>query len=347
MCNEIDKLRSKLSRMTKVRDLMLEVTRFALKTEDINRLLQLILENALESIENGTVGSILMKENEELIIASHVGFCEDIKYFRLPVEKAFIYTATEGKMDRIVNIPDLRIYANYFYIKTNYGEEKYIKSTLSAPIYIHGCLFGVINIDSVETNSFDEDDVKTMEFIRNYIEIIITNYLLYEEKSYLARYDQLTNFYNRAYFEKKAGNFIKNARLYKGSFCLVVYDINDLKIANDTYGHLAGDRILREFSHRLKSNIRGTDFVGRLGGDEFIAIFPNAKKENIDEKFSNLLKQMEKEPLCINGHQVKCTFSYGIASFPKDGTTLKDLITIADDKMYDFKREYKKHNKQS
>ncbi len=293
-----DKLELNLSRMTKLRNLMLEVTRLALDIDDINKLSQLILENALASIEGGTVGTILIVEDNRLVVASHFGFCEkDIKNFSLSFENSFIYTATEGQMDRIVNIPDLRLYSKYYPIKTNYGEEKFIKSTLSAPIYVNGSLFGIINIDSVETNSFDEDDVKSMEFIRNYIEIIITNYLLYEEKSYLARYDQLTGLYSRISFKNKAENLIEKS-IYCGTpFCLVVFDINYLKLVNDNYGHLAGDKVIEKFAHELKNNIRQTDFVGRIGGDEFAGIFPNSTKENIDKKICKSTKRNGKETI--------------------------------------------------
>lgn len=336
------KLELELSRISKLRTLMLEISRFAIKIEDINKLFQLILENALNSIENGTVGTILIKEGDYFTVASQIGFCEDIKDFYLPEEDAFLYKATNGKMDKIANIPDLMTFSKYYPIKTNYGEERYIKSTLTAPIYVKGNLFGMINIDSIETNSFDEDDVKSMEFIRNYIEIILSNYLLYKEKSYLARYDQLTKFYNRYYFDEQAEMIIEKALLNKESFSLVVFDINNLKKVNDSLGHLAGDEVIKKFAYELKNNIRKTDIVGRLGGDEFAGVFLNTDIESLNEKFLNLLMKMEKDPISINGEQIKYTFSYGIASFPKEAISLKDLIKIADNRMYIFKGKYKK-----
>ncbi len=131
-------------------------------------------------------------------------------------------------------------------------KKKYIKSTLTAPIYINGSLFGMINIDSIETNVFDGEDVKSMEFIRNYIEIIITNYLLYEEKSHLARYDQLTNVCNRSYFEEQVKSIIDKALCYKETFNLVIWDINNLKAINDSFGHLTGDEVIKNLFMNLK-----------------------------------------------------------------------------------------------
>ena len=196
-------IQSNLSRISRLKALMLEVTQSILKTEDINQLLQLILKNALKALENGLVGTILIKDGDYFTVASHVGFSEDIKDFHLPIEDAFLYKATNGKMDKIVNVPDLMFFDKYYPIKTTFEEKKFIKSTIAAPIYAKGSLFGMINIDSVETNSFDKDDVKSMEFIRNNIEIAISNYLLFKEKSFFAGHDRLTNLYNRYYLEEQ------------------------------------------------------------------------------------------------------------------------------------------------
>ncbi len=339
----VRKLELYVSRISKVRTLMLETTRLALQIEDINELLQLILKNALKSIKSGTAGSILIKEGNHFTVASQIGFSENIKDFLLPIEDAFLYKATNGRMDRIANISDLMTYKKYYLIKTNYGEENYIKSTLTAPIYIKGDLFGMINIDSFVTNSFDEDDVKSMGIIRNYIEVVIENYLLYKEKSYLARYDQLTRLYNRYYFEEQIETIMEKTLRYKESFNLVIFDINNLKTVNDSFGHLAGDEIIKKFACELKDNTRKMDIIVRLGGDEFIGVFFNADIESLNKKLLNLLSKMENNPISINGRQIKSTFSYGIANFPQDGICLRELIMVADDRMYNFKGQYKKH----
>lgn len=307
--SDVKQFKSNLSRISKVRALMLETTRFALKIEDISELFQLILRNALYSIENGTIGTILIKKDDYFTVASQMGFSGDIKDFKLPIEDAFLYRATNGRMDEIVNIPDLVHYRKYY---------------------------------PIETNAFDGEDVKSMEFIRNYIEIIITNYLLYEEKSHLARYDQLTNVCNRSYFEEQVKSIIDKALCYKETFNLVIWDINNLKAINDSFGHLTGDEVIKKFIYELKNNIRKTDIIGRYGGDEFVGVFLNSHIESLDKKFQNLLTYMENNPLCINGKEIICGFSYGIASFPKEGIHLKDLIRVADERMYIFKKNYKK-----
>jgi diguanylate cyclase (GGDEF)-like protein len=331
------RLEEELTRVSKLRMLMLEVTQSVLESEDIEQLFQLILDNALKALSNGSLGSIMTKERTDFTIASYVGYHEDIKDFRLPIEDSFLYRTTEGKMDRIVNIPDLMILDKYYPYLTVFGEEKYIKSAITAPIYIKGSLFGIINIDSIETNAFDEDDVKSMEFIRNSIEIALSNHLSYQEKAFLARYDRLTGLYNRAYFEEQFVMVKDHALRNNHAFNLVMFDMNNLKRINDTYGHLTGDRAIQSVARILESNTRSSDFIARLGGDEFVGIFYRTDHAKLKEKFDIMLGKLSQDPLMIGTEDISCSFSYGIADFPDDGKTMNELLKIADDRMYSFK----------
>jgi diguanylate cyclase (GGDEF)-like protein len=327
-----------LSRTSKLRDLMLEVTQSILKMEDINQIFQLILNNSLIALENSTLGTIFIREDDCFKVVASVGFVDDIKNFKLHVEGCFLYKATDGKMDRIVNIRDLTKYNGYDCIKANIGEGMFIKSTMSVPIYHEGSFFGMINIDSVEKNAFDEDDVKSMEFIRNNAEIAVSNYLLYKEKAFLAKHDQLTGLYNRYYFEESFLKLKEKEIQYNETFQLVVFDIDGLKKINDSMGHLIGDEVIKKIAQSIKSSIRKSDIIARVGGDEFSGIIFVSNKEYLVEKFQKILKQLENDPLLMVNEEIICTFSYGIASFPQEGIELNELIKIADERMYSYKK---------
>lgn len=328
-----------LSRISRLRALMLEVMQSILKTEDINQIFQLVLKNSLIALEKSTLGTILIKECDYFTVASSVGFGDDIKNFKLRYEDAFLYKATDGKMDRIANIGNISIYGEYPRIKTTCGEGKFIESTISVPIYFKGSLFGMINVDSVEMNAFDEEDVKSMEFIRSNVEIAVSNHISYKEKVLLAKYDWLTHLYNRRYFEENFSRIREKAVRYNETFQLVMFDIDGLKKVNDSMGHLIGDEIIKKISKAIESSTRKSDILARIGGDEFIAILFGSNQKYFKEKFQNLLKQLENEPLSIAGEKIVCSFSYGIASFPEDGMNLEELIGIADERMYAFKNK--------
>lgn len=333
-----------LARVSRLRMLMLEVTQSVLNTQNIEQLFQLILNNALKALTNGSLGTILTKHGDHFSVASFAGFSENILEFNLPMEDAFMYKLTQGRMDRIVNIPDLMIFDRYYMHSTVFGQDTYIKSTISAPIYIKGELYGTINIDALKTDAFDADDERSMEFIRNNIEIALANHLSYQEKAFLSRYDRLTGLYNRGYFEEYFEVVKEHALRYNESMNLVMFDMDNLKKVNDTFGHLAGDRVIRNVASILVENSRSSDFIARLGGDEFIGIFYHTDQAKLEEKFKALIEKLGREPLIVDGQEIVCSFSFGIADFPAEGSTLNELIQIADKKLYECKGCAKRYN---
>jgi diguanylate cyclase (GGDEF)-like protein len=221
----------------------------------------------------------------------------------------------------------------------------YIHSTLSAPIYLQGILYGLINVDSLRPSAFNDDDVKSIEFISKSIEIAITNRLLYEEKSYLSRFDRITKLYNRHFFDEHCDVVIKRAQRYSESFHLVMIDIDDLKLANDKYSHLVGDEIIILVSNLIKQSIRDSDIFARYGGDEFVGLLFNSNYEQLVEKFEQLNQTLMKSSVEYQGSKIYSSISYGIATFSEDGNTIYELIRVADDRMYEYKSSQKDQSK--
>ncbi len=158
---------------------------------------------------------------------------------------------------------------------------------------------------------------------------------------YLSRHDDLTNIYNRRHFEELFLNSIQEALSSGKSFSLVYFDIDNLKITNDKHGHHAGDQVILNFSNVIKDNIRETDLFARYGGDEFIVVFFNIEKHLISERIQNIEKQLERNPIYNNGERFYVKFSYGISNFPDDADEFRELIKIADERMYLDKKHLK------
>ncbi len=337
------KIQLDLSRILKLRESMLEVTQSIISSGKIDEIYELILTNALKSIQHAKLGTLMIKEGEKLKVVSQIGFDYDsIKGFEIPISETFLYKATNGKLDKIVKIDDLMKSDDYYHVSTINGKSEFIKSTITAPIYIQKQFFGVVNIDSTEVDSFDEYDIKVMEFIRNNVEIAISNQLLYEEKLYLSRYDSLTNLFNRNYFEQQFENLRERAIRYEENFNIVIFDLNELKLVNDNFGHIAGDIIIQKFANTCSDFIRKSDILARYGGDEFIGLLFNSNKEELEKRINKYIAKLENDPVIIGETPIICSFSYGIASFGEDGFLLDDLVKVADERMYRFKMEYKR-----
>ncbi|MCP3850599.1 MAG: EAL domain-containing protein [Gammaproteobacteria bacterium] len=165
---------------------------------------------------------------------------------------------------------------------------------------------------------------------------------LQEQKDILAHrahYDSLTGLPNRDLFIDRLAQAIKIAQRTKNLIALLFIDLDHFKEINDSYGHHAGDEVLKEASKRLLKNIRTTDTVARLGGDEFTIILDNIIDTRIVMNIiQNLIDAMNK-PINIDDHQLYSTLSIGVTIFPDDGLTAKTLLKNADVAMYKAKNE--------
>lgn len=145
--------------------------------------------------------------------------------------------------------------------------------------------------------------------------------------------DPLTGILNRRGFEKEGAAVIR-----RSSVGAVLYlDLNHFKSINDRFGHQAGDALLKAFGHRLEFCLRPEDILGRLGGDEFAIVLPGVNLEDV-RHIAERLVQTAAEAYIIQGQEIKCTASVGIALMPKHGEELWHLLSVADQAMYDTKR---------
>ena len=148
----------------------------------------------------------------------------------------------------------------------------------------------------------------------------------------LARQDALTGLANRRNVEENIEWRIAHER----TFCIVILDLDGFKQVNDSYGHLAGDDLLKQFSREMRSNIRSTDIVGRWGGDEFIVVLDcdlNTAKTQIDRLRKWVLGEYTIQTTDANKIKVKLDASIGVARW-ESGQTMQALIANADSAMY-------------
>ena len=144
--------------------------------------------------------------------------------------------------------------------------------------------------------------------------------------------DPLTGVLNRRGFEKEAVQCIRAA----SQGAVLYLDLNQFKAINDRFGHQAGDALLKAFGHRLEFCLRPEDVLGRLGGDEFSIVLPGVSVEDANHIASRLVKTAS-EAYIIQGQEIHCAASVGIALMPQHGEELWHLISVADAAMYDAK----------
>lgn len=208
---------------------------------------------------------------------------------------------------------------------------------LLAPIVFQNQSHGVFFAS--KENNFNEQDIDIVLIIINYLAIFweLNHVIAITEKEALV--DSLTMVWNRRYIMRRIYEEDEKLSRYPVEACIAIMDMGNLKPINDNYGHTIGDQILKMIAGTISANIRSIDAVGRLGGDEFIILFPNTSFEEASaamERINNSIAQLKLEHL-----DVAIVADYGLASCPNDTGSLMDAINIADQRMYAYKRNRK------
>jgi diguanylate cyclase (GGDEF)-like protein len=156
----------------------------------------------------------------------------------------------------------------------------------------------------------------------------------------LATTDGLTRVLNRRGFEDALTHELSVARRHGVGGVLIFVDLDEFKPINDTYGHAAGDEVLRTVSNLLRGHIRDTDYIGRLGGDEFAILLPRSNKRNGLRRAEDLDRKLNNAYASYNGQQIAIKASCGVHMYASKAV-MPELLAAADVAMYKIKQERK------
>jgi len=216
-----------------------------------------------------------------------------------------------------------------------------VKSFLCAPLKVKDKTHGLVLIEHSIPDAFDDDNVRLLEIITQQVSIAIDNASLYEQLQEYANTDGLTQVYNRIYFQKRLKEELERAEEKGYEVSVILYDIDDFKMFNDSYGHLFGDVILKSIAQTVKESVRKDDVVARFGGEEFIILLSHTGTEKAYEKAEELRKQIASLTIEDNNVTASVTVSMGISTFPALADTDASLISSADRALYEAKRSGK------
>ncbi|NME82083.1 GGDEF domain-containing protein [Clostridium sp. SM-530-WT-3G] len=187
-----------------------------------------------------------------------------------------------------------------------------------------------------------EEKLYIFEFIKDITdETVINNSTIQMQKeidriNLLSVTDELTGAYNRRFINEYLSVGINDDDLKDKCLSITIMDIDFFKTVNDTYGHSAGDFVLKEIVKLIKSNIRSTEWIARYGGEEFVIVFNHNKSENIINVIDRIRKTIEEHEFFFEGNKIKVKASFGVACRIKD-ENINTLLEIADKKLYEAK----------
>lgn len=185
------------------------------------------------------------------------------------------------------------------------------------------------NIQSIIEN-FDVPEDNKLDVIRK------INFM-YTKTKELSITDALTGLYNRRHFENSADREFLRATRYKNDLTFAIIDIDFFKHINDTYGHLCGDKILKEVAFLINDSFRKTDIVFRYGGEEFVVILTETNAEAAKIPLERLRARVENNTFKFKTQNLKVTISIGFSSDIEEAEDATDLFSFADDALYKAK----------
>lgn len=216
-------------------------------------------------------------------------------------------------------------------------------SFLSIPLVKNEASVGVISIaDKVGGHRFTEDDLSLLTAMGSFLTMAIERSHLYTTTEVLKEIsitDSLTGLLNQRYFYERLTEEIERTKRHGLPTCLIMIDIDDFKKINDTYGHPVGDEVLKWLAQLLRKTIRAIDVGSRYGGEEFTVILPNTTTEDariIAERICSTIEErsrLQKKVPQLN----RLTVSVGLANFPEDAGSMKELVKYADSALYQAK----------
>ena len=299
---------------------------------DLGTLLKRIV-NIIRDVMGYYMVSILLPgdRSSELQVGAHSGYAVDITGMTIPIGRGITGWVFTHGVPQI--IPEVKSDQRYI------GLDDQVRAELAFPLVSRGRVVGVLNAESQHPDAFSEADVALMSAVGSQLASCLEVAQLHDSLKREASHDPLTRLNNRRLFLERLEQEVARATASGESFSIIFLDVDELKRINDTYGHLAGDALLREVANALMDAVRGEDVVARYGGDEFVLLLPSTPApaaasvaQRISEGIARHRFMAGRELLRIPG------VSLGVATFPRDGRTAEEILASADATLYRQKR---------
>lgn len=300
---------------------------------DMQQLLARILA-ILERHMSGAWLTILLAEETtgDLVVRSAAGSRTDLAGpSRVPKGRGLSGWVVEHGESQIVD--DVRTDPRYI-------GDPVVRSEMVVPLRTSGRTIGALVVSHPSVGVFGHRDLTLLQTVAAQIAAAIDVADLHERLKRAANTDALTGIHNYGYFYDRLEEEVARAERHETPLAVAYFDIDDLKKVNDTYGHLAGDAVLRSLGDTIGRRVRTEDIPARYGGDEFAIVMPETPRDEAEKVVQRLMEELDGSDVELqDGSTIRMPArSWGIASYPLDGKTAKALVENADTRAYALKR---------
>lgn len=314
--------------------LIQELTGQGIQSESIGALFTTAFRVLFRSLPFDIAIAVMLEQNLDLYIVTRSGseglvsdrLVETIRNILQRLIPSFATTDVVVKLER-AELPAME------------GEGDSLANELTAIFKQENRTAGLLILCRSEA-PFREDQGQILEIFSTQVAMLLGNIRSREKILNLADTDELTGIWNRRYFRRQVPLEIERARIYNVPLSVIIFDVDDFKLINDSFGHTMGDVVLSELCGAVRERLRPPDIFVRFGGDEFAVILPHTDLEGANAVAERLLDRVAHLTIPTDDEaSIRCAISIGVAEFqPSMDATANDLVRRADEKMYDAKR---------
>ena len=320
-----------MSRETDVLKTLLEVSRLISSNTPIPKVIKQICRKLRKLLGTDDCSIMILNEkSRELAFSESSGLTHwEMKNIRFALGEGVAGWVAKHK--KPVLIEDVRTDVRF---KVVDQQKRSMVSMISCPLMVKRRVIGVVSLTTREEgHTFSQDELELVVLMSAHISLALENNRLYE----ISVLDGLTNIYNRRYLEQRLMEEVAYSRRYTKPLSVVLLDIDFFKRLNDTYGHQAGDHVLRKVAAILSEALREYDVVARYGGEEFAIVLPTTPKQKSATIAERLRLAICGEDFRFKDQDINCSISLGVACFPDDGQDADSLVASADKALYKAK----------
>ena len=307
-----------------------ETGRSLSSTLDSGEILKLAMNIILMDIKPDIAAIFIMKDKNILKIKESHGFEGDVSQWEVNIGRGLIGKAAERSESILVSTKNRRWRLNY---------EPDVDSKVAVPIIFKKSIIGMLLVGRKYDHSISFENLRFLEALASQMAISLQNAELYQKTKEWASLDGMTAVYNFRYFSERIEMEWNRAIRYEKPLSMIMIDLDHFKSINDTYGHVGGDKVLRDFAGLLKKYTRDTDIVARYGGEEFVVVLPETHYDDAYIVAEKLRSSTEDTSFKVEDSEepINITISLGISNYPTTAFTKDDLIYQSDQALYQAK----------